>query len=68
MYYSGEGVRQDYVEAHMWTNLAASRATDDDQIKYANARDLVAKKMNSRQIVEAQRLAREWKPTTKDEG
>ena len=63
-YETGQGVSQDFVEAHMWLNLAASRASgDDDQTRYASARDLVAKMMNSQQIAEAQRRAREWEPT-----
>jgi TPR repeat protein len=64
MYEHGQGVPQDYVSAHMWLNLAAaSRATDPairDQA--AKERDELAAKMTPAQIVEAQRLAREWKP------
>ena len=55
MYSNGEGVVQDYVRAHMWWNLAAAQGN-------ANAvknRDIVAKKMSTQQIVEAQKLARE---------
>ena len=62
MYYEGKGVAQDYVEAHMWLDLAASRVSGDDQKKYGDARGWVAKMMTSPQIAEAQRLAREWKP------
>jgi hypothetical protein len=61
MYYEGQGVAQDYVEAYMWLNLAASRASGDKQTKFAAEQDRVAKKMNSQQIAEAQRRAREWK-------
>ena len=55
MYGNGQGVVQDYVRAHMWWNLAAAQGN-------ANAvknRDIVAKKMSTQQIVEAQKLARE---------
>ena len=62
MYYYGRGVPPDYAEAYMWANLAASRAGGDDQKKFADARELVAKKMTAEQIAEAQRRAREWKP------
>jgi TPR repeat protein len=62
MYYKGQGVPQDYVQAHMWFNLAASRVTGEKHKDYSNARDRVAKRMSSRQVSEAQRLAREWKP------
>ena len=58
----GQGVPQDYVQAHMWFNLAASRVTGEKHKDYSNARDRVAKRMSSRQVSEAQRLAREWKP------
>lgn len=63
MYNNGQGVTQDYVLAHMWLNLAASRAGGDDQTRYARDREDVAEKMTAAQIAEAQRLAREWKPT-----
>jgi TPR repeat protein len=62
MYAYGLGAPQDYVQAHMWLNLAASRASGDDQKRYADARESVAKKMTPQQIVEAQRRAREWVP------
>ena len=57
---------QDYVQAHMWFNLAASRlppGTNRD--KAVKNRDIVAAKMTPAQIAEAQRLAREWKPKKK---
>ncbi len=57
MYVDGEGVPQDYVQAHMWFNLAAS------EIKIAaKFRDDLASKMTPAQIAEAQKMAREWKP------
>ena len=65
MYSVGQGVTQDYVWAHMWLNLAASRrpATDqEERDKAIKARDLVASLMTREQIAEAQKLAREWKP------
>ena len=59
-YFLGQGMPQDYVGAHRWYNLAASRATSDDQKRYAGTRDEVATQMTPAQIAEAQRLAREW--------
>ena len=59
MYANGRGVPQDYVQAHKWYNLGAV-AGDKDAIKN---RDNVAGKMTPAQIAEAQKLAREWKPT-----
>ena len=59
MYSLGKGVPQDYVQAHMWLNLAAARG-----LPYAaNCRDFVTAEMTPAQIAEAQRLAEEWKPT-----
>jgi TPR repeat protein len=50
-----QGLGQDYVLAHKWFNLAAKVAD----------RDAVAAKMTPEQIVEAQRLAGEWRSTPK---
>jgi hypothetical protein len=58
MYAKGLGVPQDYVQAHMWFNLAAAKG-DADAIKN---RDRVSTMMTPAQIAEAQKLAREWKP------
>ena len=64
MYENGRGVPQDYVLAHVWFNLSASRQTDPKNRELtAKARDRVAAKMTPTQITEAQRRAREWKPT-----
>ena len=55
MYGEGKGVVQDNMRAHMWFNLAAVTG-------HANAvknRDIVAKRMTSQQIIEAQKLARD---------
>ncbi|MEW6489913.1 MAG: hypothetical protein AB1578_18640 [Thermodesulfobacteriota bacterium] len=60
MYGKGEGVPQDYAEAHKWYNLAASGLTGEDRDRAARNRDHVAEKMTPAQIAEAQRLAREW--------
>ncbi len=63
MYAKGQGVPQDYVEAHKWSDLAASRHRPgkkrDDSV---HDRNFLAKRMTPAQIAEAQRLAREWKP------
>ena len=63
MYDDGEGVPQDYVQALMWYNLAASKfSPGEDRDQAVENRDIVAKKMTPAQISEAQKLAREWKP------
>ena len=65
MYAKGEGVPQDYVQAHKWWNLAAARyeasETVDRNMAVKN-RDIVAAKMTPAQIEKAQELASEWKP------
>ncbi len=55
MYAKGQGVAQDYIRAHMWLNLGA---VSGDKDAVAN-RDIVASKMTSQQIGEAQKRARE---------
>ena len=61
MYEKGHGVLQDYVEAHKWYNLAASRQTNEESRNRAiKNRDFVANKMTTGQVVEAQKLAKQW--------
>ena len=63
MYYNGQGVTQDYVQAHKWFNLtAANNSNKTGREKAASNRDLMAKQMTPAQVAEAQKLAREWKP------
>ncbi len=60
---NGLGVPQDYVQAHMWYNLAASRyPPGEDRDRVVKNRDIIAKMMTPAQISEAQKLAREWRP------
>jgi hypothetical protein len=54
-------VPQDYEQAYQWFDLAASR--EGEATIPAENRDDVATKMAPAQITEAQRMAREWKPT-----
>jgi len=61
MYAEAQGVPQDFIQAHMWYHLAA--ATGDENS--AARRDILAMTMTSAQIIEAQKRAREWKPTNK---
>jgi TPR repeat protein len=60
MYANGQGVPQDYVTAHMWLNLVAAGGDK----KAAQNRGKVAARMMTPQVAEAQKLAREWKPTS----
>ena len=57
IYADGKG---DYVTAYMWFTLSAAQG-------YQNGirnRDKIAERMTPAQLGEAQKLAREWKPTT----
>ena len=53
MYANGEGVPQDFVQAHAWMNLAAAQGFQ------AENRDRLAAQMTPAQIAEAQKLAAE---------
>jgi hypothetical protein len=60
LYDKGHGVPQNYVLAHMWVNLAASRARGDDREYYTRIRDAIESKMSHGQLETAQWLAHEW--------
>jgi TPR repeat protein len=63
-YADGIGVPQDFVEAHKWYNIAAPRSKYGDiRRDIMKRRDDLALKMTPVQIAEAQKLAREWKPS-----
>ena len=55
-YSTGQGVGVDFVAAHKWFNLAAMKGVDEAKSWRAS----IAKEMDTSQIAEAQRLAREW--------
>lgn len=63
MYERGRGVPQNFVEAHKWYNLAASRGDDEAE----KARDRLAQRMSPDQLAEAQRLASAWRPNQASE-
>lgn len=58
-YADGQGVPQDYVLSHVWFNLSAAQG---NKIAAKN-REVVVGRMTPAQIAEAQKLAREWRPT-----
>ena len=58
LYLRGLGVPQDYVEAHKWFNLAASRGAPEA----AGERDALAAKMTPAQVAAAQERAAGWRP------
>jgi len=66
-YAEGKDGSSDNVQAHMWLNLAAARLASGSRERYEaiRSRDLVASKMTTEQITQAQKLAREWKTNPK---
>ena len=58
MYAEGRGVRQDFVRAHMWLNLAAAALSGDPRDTATKNRDRIASKMTAEQIGTAQEMAR----------
>ena len=61
---TGRGVPQDFVASHMWMTLAAAQligVTRNGALKF---RATIAAAMTPEQIAKAQRLAREWTPTS----
>ena len=57
MYRHGHGVTQDYVQAHMWFNLAAAQGNK----QAVKNRDIVAKRMTPADVSKAQRRAAKWR-------
>ena len=60
LYDKGHGVPQNYVLAHKWVNLAASRSRGNDREYYTRIRDAIESKMSHEQLDTAQWLAHEW--------
>ena len=58
LYAQGLGALQDYVEAHKWFNLAASRG----ETEALKERDALAAKMTPQQVQAAQERAAAWRP------
>ena len=58
LYLRGVGALQDYVEAHKWFNLAASRGL----MEAAAEHDALAAKMTPAQVAAAQERAAAWRP------
>jgi uncharacterized protein len=61
MYRDGLGAEQNYVRAHKWYSLAAANFPASETENRTRNRDNIAAKMNPAQIVEAEKLAHEWK-------
>ncbi|NOZ43061.1 MAG: sel1 repeat family protein [Alphaproteobacteria bacterium] len=59
LYSIGQGVDQNFIEAHKWFNLAAINGMKGAQVDRAE----IAVDMSNRDISTAQRMAREWLAT-----
>jgi len=64
MYSLGHGVPQNKVLAYMWMTLASGRVKKRAQDELAARVTELAAKMTPQEIAEAQRLAKEWKPSS----
>jgi hypothetical protein len=60
MYATGRGVSQDYMEAHIWSKLAAAQSSWGLRDQAVRNRDIFAEFLTANEIAEAQRRAREW--------
>lgn len=60
-YALGQGVSQDYVIAYMWFAIAGKKG----KMAAHRAIDILEKQLSRTQITQAQKLAAEWKPTSK---
>jgi len=60
MHNYGTGLEQDLVQAYTWYSLAVSHCLKDVEPTL----ELVEKKLTAEQLVEAQQLARQWKPAS----
>jgi uncharacterized protein len=61
----GKGVQRDYAQAYVWYERAAMHAQGGNRDSIVELRDGIAENLTPRQIAEAKRLAREWKPVPK---
>jgi hypothetical protein len=61
MYAGAVGVIRDLVEAYKWIDIAATGASDEEQKKYVEVRDVLARKMTPNEMVEARRRSQEWR-------
>ena len=59
----GKGVPKDDVQALMWYELAVSHSSGPDRESITELRDNLVERMAADRILEARRLAKEWKPS-----
>jgi uncharacterized protein len=64
MYEKGQGLSRDYVRAHMWYSLAASRLGGDDGKLATEYQGIIAKNLTPAQLSRAQNMARQCKASS----
>jgi len=62
-YALGKGVPLDYVEAYRWLDLAVVRSSGENRELFQRNREAVATKMTGAEVINAKRLARDWRAT-----
>ena len=62
MYEDGEGIPQDYLEAHKWYSFSEENGSKSGR----KFRKIIEKLMTPEQITKAQNLAREWREKFKE--
>jgi TPR repeat protein len=62
IYATGDGVEQDYIQAHMWANLAAAAGVENA----ARERAVFAQFLDADQLADAQSRASEWRGANSD--
>lgn len=60
-YFKGQGVPRDPVQAYFFLSMAASGSAGEDRKKFSRSRDLAASKLTPENLMEAQKMTREWK-------
>jgi TPR repeat protein len=64
MYSNGHGVPQDYLLAYMWFNVAASKLSEADRANAIKGSAQAARKLTPVELLRAEQMARDWKPST----
>jgi hypothetical protein len=61
-YANGQGLAEDFVEAHRWLTLSVANGAEVTQAMIAAKMRKITRKMTPDQIAEAEKRAREWTP------
>ena len=61
LYVNGNGVSRDFVQAYMWLTLSTRHVAGSGS-EAVRQRDMLAARMSSSQIADAQKLVKSWRP------